>query len=86
VDEVIECYANPLLGRERALTHATGRALATIAVPGDTVLVDASKALYEDEDYARASRCSPGVARKPGKPLSADLRYQLAWRTTGSVS
>lgn len=77
--KLIECYANPLLGNERALAHATSRAEATIAAPGDTTYVFALRALYQEEDYARSiALLSQALRAKPSREIAAEMRYHLA--------
>jgi tetratricopeptide (TPR) repeat protein len=73
---LIECYANPLVGNERALERAVARAAATSASPSDTLLVSGLNALYATQDYANAVTSLSALVR--GKKTSADAAYYLA--------
>ena len=74
--KLIECYAHPMVGRERALAHATARAAATVPSPEDTLLVAGLKSLYESQDYAGAIATLSQAVR--GKHGGADARFYLA--------
>ncbi len=74
--KLVECYANPMIGNERALVHAAARASATSPSPADTMLVSGLKSLYVDQDYATAIATLSTLVR--ARNPSADARFYLA--------
>lgn len=74
--KLIECYASPVLGREHAISRAVARAEATIATPADTLFVYGLRALYEEEDFARAVAMLSQAAR--ARTARPDARLHLA--------
>lgn len=74
--KLIECYANPTVDNERALSRALSRASATAPSPADTVLVSGLKSLYVDQDYAAAITALSTLVR--GKNASPDAQFHLA--------
>ncbi|HEX6791246.1 MAG TPA: tetratricopeptide repeat protein [Candidatus Krumholzibacteria bacterium] len=82
---LVECYADPIIGNERALSHAVLRAEATVSAPADTLLVYGMQALYEKADYARAIALLSRAAREGGSMQEARLQLALAYYRLGQV-
>ena len=83
--KLVECYANPLVGRERALAHAAARAAATVSVPADTLLVRGLQALYENGDYANAVVLLTRAAKSSEARQDARLHLAIAYYRLGQV-
>ena len=83
--KLVECYAHPLVGEERALAHAASRAALTMHAPDDTLLVYGLQALYENKDYARAVALLSRAARNGPAKQDARLHLAVAYYRLGQV-
>jgi len=83
---LVECYADPTVDNERALTHALARASATAPSPADTVLVSGLKSLFVDRDYAGAVASLSSLLRSKHAPADASYYLALAYYRLGLLS